>query len=164
MFLSNEIKISYNVDKSGYQLTEKLSYETPSLKVDVPTLKEVGIHPYRWSRLTVPSGFIYKPESMRLSFILRNLIDSDTYSKSYLMYDYINWKIRVYKHDNHMYNSDSSIKNAKKLADKLFLDMIKIESSKYPISFWKWYLIKFFVRNFNGCMLITQQDDMTRIV
>jgi hypothetical protein len=163
MFLSNEVKMSYNVDKLGYELNEKLSYESKSLKPDVPTLKEIGIHPYRWIRLTVPEGFIYKPESMSLSFILNNLIDSDTYRKSFLVYDYLNWKIRVYKHEKHVYNNDSSVKSVKQVADNLFLDMIEIESSKYPISSWKWKLIKFFVRNFNAGMLIPRADDMKRI-
>jgi len=163
MFLSDEVKLTYNNEKSGYELLDKLSYEDVDMKEDVPTLKDIGIHPYRWVRMTVPIGFIFKPSKLELPPFFNYLVDSDRARKSFVMYDYMTWKLRCYKLDNRVYDNDNTVIEAKKIIDNLFLDMLARETSKYPLADWKWFLIKFLVKNFNSSVLNNRANERDRI-
>ena len=159
MFLSDEVKLS----KSGYDLLDKLSYEDTDMKDYVPILKVIGIHPYRWVRITVPIGFIFKPRLLELPPFFNYLVDSDRARKSFVMYDYMTWKLRCYKLDNRVCDNDNTVRQAKKIIDDLFLDMITKETAKYPLDGWKWFLIKVLVTNFNGSVLNNRSNERNRI-
>jgi len=160
MFLSDKASTSYNMSIDGYVLGEKLSFEDKALKPVVPILKDVDVHPYRWMRLTVPEGFVYKPNKLSMPPGFGWFVDYLSIEKSLLMYDYLTWKIRSYKSDKKVSNEDPTVSKAKDVADTLFLDMLSKESD---VGGWKLAVVKFLVKNFNNSVLSVRDDDKTRM-
>jgi len=159
MFLSDKASTSYNMSIDGYVLGEKLSFEDKALKPVVPILKDVDVHPYRWMRLTVPEGFVYKPNKLSMPPGFGWFVDYLSIEKSLLMYDYLTWKIRSYKSDKKVSNEDPTVSKAKDVADTLFLDMLSKESD---VGGWKLAVVKFLVKNSNS-VLSPRDDDKTRM-
>jgi len=156
MFMTEDTKTSWNTFKVGYELTEKLSFEDKAIKKFVPVLKEIGVHPYRWVRLTVPEGFIYKSYYMPMAPGLKQLLDIDFAEKSYVTYDYLAWKLRCFNNDiisgdvkAKMLPYSKTAQEAEEAINELFLMMIDSETAKYPISKWKRYLIERLIKNLN---------------
>jgi len=159
MFLSDKASTSYNMSIDGYVLGEKLSFEDKALKPVVPILKDVDVHPYRWMRLTVPEGFVYKPNKLSMPPGFGWFVDYLSIEKSLLMYDYLTWKIRSYKSDKKVSNEDPTVSKAKDVADTLFLDMLSKEGN---VDGWKLAVVKFLVKNSNS-VLSPRDDDKTRM-
>jgi len=159
MFLSDKASTSYNMSIDGYVLGEKLSFEDKALKPVVPILKDVDVHPYRWMRLTVPEGFVYKPNKLSMPPGFGWFVDYLSIEKSLLMYDYLTWKIRSYKSDKKVSNEDPTVSKAKDVADTLFLDMLSKEGN---VGGWKLAVVKFLVKNSNS-VLSPRDDDKTRM-
>jgi len=159
MFLSDKASTSYNMSIDGYVLGEKLSFEDKALKPVVPILKDVDVHPYRWVRLTVPEGFVYKPNKLSMPPGFGWFVDYLSIEKSLLMYDYLTWKIRSYKSDKKVSNEDPTVSKAKDVADTLFLDMLSKEGN---VGGWKLAVVKFLVKNSNS-VLSPRDDDKTRM-
>jgi len=159
MFLSDKASTSYNMSIDGYVLGEKLSFEDKALKPVVPILKDVDVHPYRWIRLTVPEGFVYKPNKLSMPPGFGWFVDYLSIEKSLLMYDYLTWKIRSYKSDKKVSNEDPTVSKAKDVADTLFLDMLSKEGN---VGGWKLAVVKFLVKNSNS-VLSPRDDDKTRM-
>lgn len=156
MFMTEDTKTSWNTSKVGYELTEKLSFEDKAIKKFVPVLKEIGVHPYRWVRLTVPEGFIYKSYYMPMAPGLKQLLDIDFAEKSYVTYDYLAWKLRCFNNDiisgdvkAKMLSYSKTAQEAEEAINELFLMMIDSETAKYPIPKWKRYLIERLIKNLN---------------
>jgi hypothetical protein len=160
MFMTEDTKTSWNTFKVGYELTEKLSFEDKAIKKFVPVLKEIGVHPYRWVRLTVPEGFIYKPYYMPMAPGLKQLLDIDFARKAYVTYDYLAWKLRCYNKVNKV---NEISKEAEEAINELFLMMIDSETVKYPIPKWKRYLIERLIKNLNGGALKHRDGDNDRM-
>ena len=160
MFMTEDTKTSWNTPKVGYELTEKLSFEDKAVKKFVPVLKEIGVHPYRWVRLTVPEGFIYKPYCMPMAPGLKQLLDIDFARKAYVTYEYLAWKLRCYNKVNKV---NEISKEAEEAINELFLMMVDSETVKYPISKWKRYLIERLIKNLNGVALKPRSEDDKRV-
>jgi hypothetical protein len=160
MFMTDDTRTSWNMQKSGYELVEKLSFEDKAIKKFVPTLKEIGVHPYRWVRLTVPEGFIYKPHRMPMAPGLKMLLDIDFARKAYTTYDYLAWKLRCYNKANKVSEVSTEAEQA---INELFLIMIDSETAKYPISGAKRKLIGAMIKHFNGSALKTRSGDDQRV-
>jgi hypothetical protein len=160
MFMTEDTKTSWNTFKVGYELTEKLSFEDKAIKKFVPVLKEIGVHPYRWVRLTVPEGFIYKTYCMPMAPGLKQLLDIDFARKAYVTYDYLAWKLRCYNKVNKV---NEISKEAEEAINELFLMMIDSETVKYPIPKWKRYLIERLIKNLNGGALKHRDGDNDRM-
>ena len=160
MFMTDDTRTSWNMQKSGYELVEKLSFEDKAIKKFVPTLKEIGVHPYRWVRLTVPEGFIYKPDRMPMAPGLKLLLDVDFARKAYTTYDYLAWKLRCYNKADKV-NEVSN--EAEQAINELFLMMIDSETAKYPISAVKRRLIGVMIKHFNGSALKPRSGDDQRV-
>ena len=79
--------------------------------------------------------------------------------KSFIVYDYLTWKIRSYKSNMNVRDEDETVSKAKQVADTLFLDMASKEGS---ISGWKLAVAKFLVKNSNS-VLSPRDDDKTRM-
>lgn len=160
MFMTDDTKTSWNMQRNGYELTEKLSFEDKAIKKFVPTLKEIGVHPYRWVRLTVPEGFIYKPDRMPMAPGLKLLLDVDFARKAYTTYDYLAWKLRCYNKANKVNEVSNETEQA---INELFLMMIDSETAKYPISAVKRRLIGAMIKHFNGSALKPRSGDDQRV-
>jgi hypothetical protein len=160
MFLSDKANIAYNMSIDGYVLNEKLSFEDKAMKPVVPILKDVDVHPYRWARLTVPVGFLYKPNKMSMPPGLGWFVHYLSIEKSLIMYDYLTWKIRSYKMNMNVRDEDETVSKAKQVADTLFLDMLSKESG---LSGWKLSVTKFLMKNFSNSVLSLRDDDKTRM-
>jgi len=166
MFMTNDTKTSWNMQKSGYELVEKLSFEDKAIKKFVPTLKEIGIHPYRWVRLTVPEGFIYKPHRMPMAPGLKLLLDVDFARKAYTTYDYLTWKLRCYNKGclkSNIVPPSKVSTEAEHAINELFLMMIDSETAKYPISKAKRKLIGIMIKHLNGTTLRHRSGDDQRV-
>ena len=160
MFLSDKANIAYNMSIDGYVLNEKLSFEDKAMKPVVPILKDVDVHPYRWARLTVPVGFVYKPNKMSMPPGFGWIVDYLSVEKSLIIYDYLTWKLRSYKMKLNLDNENETIKKTKKIVDTLFLDMLSKESG---LSGWKLSVIKFLINNFSNSALSLRNDDDARM-
>lgn len=161
MFLSEKVGMSYDIDKDGYVVSEKLSFEDAALKQVVPMLKEIDVHPYRWTRITVPVNFIHKPLKLRMPPGFGWLVNYMEIEKSFLMYDYLTWKLRSYKMKLNLDNENETIKKTKKIIDVLFLEMLSKETS---MPGWKWFLVRFLVLEFSHCVLAVRDDESKRMV
>jgi len=167
MFMTDDTKTSWNMQKNGYELTEKLSFEDKAIKKFVPTLKEIGVHPYRWVRLTVPEGFIYKPDRMPMAPGLKMLLDIDFARKAYTTYDYLAWKLRCYNKGcitSNIVPPNKVSTEAEQAINELFLIMVDSETAKYPISTVKRKLVGIMIKNLNGRALKPRSGDDERVV
>ena len=158
MFMSADTKTAWNMKESGYQLVEKLSFEDNAIKQFVPTLKEIGVHPYRWVRLTVPVGFIYKSRSVQMAAGLKLLLDFDFAKRSYITYDYLAWKLRCYK--NTTSKSVETVNEAESIINEMFLMMLDSETTNYPIPKWKRYVIGVMIKHLNSSALNFRSGDI----
>jgi len=159
MFMSADTKTVWNMKKSGYELIEKLSFEDIAIKQFVPVLKEIGVHPYRWVRLTVPQGFVYKSHTVQTAPGLKLLLDFEFARKSYTTYDYLAWKLRCYKNRLPNSKNDVTVNEAEIIINELFLMMLDSETANNPISKSKRCVIGFMIMHLNGSALNFRPGD-----